>query len=388
MSVGRYHDDWLKAYMFYTRESECPDSYLLWSGLHTLSAAVRRRVCAPWVYHEFYPNLYILLVGPPGVTHKNAAIRFSKQALRAVDIPVSADGISREALIQQMMTRAAADTNALAATPSEFATFIRTSGPSMIEFLTDIFDCNDNFEYTTLTGGNRIIPKPYLTLFAGATPGWMSTEFDSSFIETGFASRTMFVAEVEPRFRKAFANVTPEMREAYRYLIGDLERITQIEGEFRWSESGVEWFRSWYENDLPLQKFDHRLSGYHGRKPVHLLKVAQLVRINEGRTLGEEHLVLDEGVFKKALKLLEALEPNMVRAFRTIGDNPYSTDIERIAADIKYEGRVKASVIYGMNIHSLERSTVEEIITTLELIGDIRTEFDGGKKYLVWTGKD
>lgn len=382
---ARHHDDWLEQWMFYTSESECPDSYLLWSGLHVISAAVQRKVWAPWVYHEFYPNIYVMLIGPPGVTHKNAAIRFTKQALKAVDVSISSDAISKEALISQMITRPAGNNNAIAVTSSEFATFIRTSGPPMVEFLTDIFDSEDNFEYTTKGGGQQTIPAPYLTMFTGATPGWMANEFDRTFIESGFASRTLFVAEMEPRFRKAFAHVTSAMKQAYQTLLEDLEVIRGVEGEFVWTESGKAWFTHWYEEELPKQSYDHRLAGYHGRKAVHLLKVAQLVRLNEGSTTGPQHLKLDEAVFKKGLKLLETLEPNMIRAFRTIGDNPYSTDLERIAADISMEKEIKASALYAMNIHVLEKQTIDQVIESLIAMGLITIEFRNGQRFFIST---
>lgn len=385
--LKRKLDDWLDAFLFYTKESECPTSYLTWSGLHTLSAITQRRISAPWVYYSIYPNLYIMLIGPPGVTHKNSAIRFSRKALRAANAVISSDAISKEALIQMMMTRVTDEKNAVTVAPSEFATFMRTSGPPMVEFLTDIFDSEENFEYTTKGSGTQTIPAPFLTMFTGATPGWMSSEFDRTFIEGGFASRTLFIAEVEPRFRKAFAHISDEMRKVYRHLIEDLLVIREIEGEFVWTQGGHDWFEHWYEKVLPTQTFDHRLTGYHGRKAVHLLKIAQLVCINKGTTVSADELILDEEVFSRGLELLESIEPNMVRTFRTIGDNPYSTDLQRIADDIRHEGRVKASVIYGLNIHVMEKQTIDEIMMALQAMGLVGVEMEGAIKYYTYIGE-
>jgi len=376
----RQLDNWLDGYMFYTQESECPDSFLIWSGLHTLSAAIQRKTWVPWVYSDFFPNIYIMLVGPPGVTHKNSAIRFSKLALRAVGVPLSSEAISKEALIQQM-TRRGKDRDALAVMSSEFATFLRTSGASMVEFITDIFDCEDDFEYTTKGGGTARIPRPYLTMFTGATPGWLSEEFDVSFIEGGFSARTLFVAETAPRFRKAFAHITSEMRGVYKKVLQDLEVIAELDGEFQWTPDATSWFEQWYENILPSQDIDYRLRGYLGRKPTHLLKVSQLLCVNQRHVQDSDDLVITPKIMGKALKHIEAIEPNMVQAFRAVGRNPFANDHERIAHEITQAGGMSHSEILTKNTHALNRMQLDEILQNLSDMEVIQQVLKGGKKW-------
>lgn len=378
--MPRQLDDWLEGFMFYTAESECPDSYLRWSALHTISAAVQRQTYVEWVYHRFYPNIYCMLVGPPGIVHKTAAIRFSRLALKDTGVPTASEAISKEALIEQMKRRGG-EHDALAVTASEFATFLRTSGPPMIEFLTDIYDCEDDWEYTTKGGGTVRIPKPYLTMFAGCTPGWLATEFDVSFIESGFARRVIWISESAPRFMKAIPEVTDEMKQVREMLVADLEIITQLEGEFAWPEESQEWFIHWYEEILPKQDIDYRLRGYLSSKPTLLLKVAQLVVISKGTTETSDDLILSPESMEEALNRLEALEPGMVKAFNAVGRNPYANDLERIADNIERNGGMPWSQIIDENVHALKRQELDEIMQNLVDMGLVKLGAKGGTRW-------
>src|SRR5690606_13386412 len=122
-------------------------------------------------------------------------------------IPIGSEAITKEALIEQMQLRETEGNCALTLTLSELSTFIAPSGPAMVEFLTDIYDSPDKWTYTTRKHGDQDLPNAFLNLLAGTTPGWISQSFDSTFVEQGLASRTLFIFEDRPRFRRAFAQV-------------------------------------------------------------------------------------------------------------------------------------------------------------------------------------
>ena len=375
--------DWLQGFLYYTKELECPDSFLKWSGLYTLSAATQRRIYAPWIQGwHYYPNLYVMLVGPPGVTHKNTAIKLSRKALREVGVPTGSEAISKEALIKQMRQRGK-DSDALAILAFEFATFLRTSGHAMIEFLTDIYDSEEDFEYTTKSGGTDKVALPYLTFMGGCTPGWLAEEFDTTFIEGGFAARVLFVAEDAPRFRKAFPRVSPEMKEVYRKVLRDLEVILSLEGEFGWEPEAHKWFEDWYENILTAQEIDYRLKGYLTRKPTHLIRVVQLMTLTEGNVTSNSDMVVTVDRLKKSLAAIEMLEPSMVKAFKAVGKNPIANDLERIADRIADAGEIPEALLLEENLHALSRMQFDEVIKNLRDMGLVALELRGSKAWYV-----
>src|SRR3990167_4749015 len=135
--------NWLRGWLYWMKESEAPDSYLTWAGISALADCTQRKVWVKWIYHDYYTNQYIWLVGPPGILHKSATIDMVRRFYREVGIPTTSEALSKEALIDQMITRGDGTTSALTALPDEFSDFVRTSGPPMIEFLTSIYGCPD-----------------------------------------------------------------------------------------------------------------------------------------------------------------------------------------------------------------------------------------------------
>lgn len=363
---SRELDDWIKGFMFYTGESEAPDSYLYWTALNILSSVTLRHIWIEWAYYKVYPNLYIMLVGPAG-NRKNASIRFANDLLRAVKVPIASSSVSREALGDQMKSRGG-DTQAISIVNNEFASFVRTSGDSMIEFLTDIFDCPSNFEHSTRGSGVVKIEKPFLTLLAGAVPDWIANTFDVTFVESGFASRTIFINENTVRFRNPRPEVTREMRFVRDKLIRDLEHIMTLKGEFQWGEGAGQWFDEWYVGDYDKEKLSHKLQGFKARKPLHILKTAMLMSLNES-----DELIVRKKHLLEALAQIEKIQPKMEQAFSAVGRNPFASNLERIAFEIKTrEGMSKGAIIETMYHDIPNKQILEEILENLELMGKIR----------------
>lgn len=76
---------WLKAYMNFTRASESPDAFHFWTGVGTIAGALRRRVWLDMRHFQWTPNIYIILVGPPGVANKSTTVRIGSSLLSQVD---------------------------------------------------------------------------------------------------------------------------------------------------------------------------------------------------------------------------------------------------------------------------------------------------------------
>ena len=369
-------EDWLHGFKFYTSESECPDNYLLWTALTTISAALQRRVYTKWIYYNFFPNIYVILVGPPGVTHKSSSIKFGRNMLKEINVSVGSEAITKEALIQQMRNRGSGGNDALAVMSSEFGSFIAPSGIRMVEFLTDIYDCEANWEYTIKHGGTERIERPYLSLLGGTTPAWIAQEFTDAFVEGGFAARALFVSETVPRFRKAFATITPAMYAMRERLVEDLVQIADLEGEYTWTDEARDWFEHWYEELWPDEVIDYRCSGYLNRKPTHVIRISMLVAASKSN-----ELVLNKDHFQSAERLLTGLEPKMVKAFASVGRNPYASDLERMSVDISDAGSISRSDFIARNVHAMDKKTMDENIETLIAMGKIGKELRVGE---VW----
>lgn len=367
---SRELSNWIEGFMYYSSESEAPESYLYWSALNVISAATQRRVWTEWAYYKVYPNLYVMLVGPAG-NRKNAAIRFARDFLRDVKVSLASSSVSREALGDQMKAKG----GAVAITNNEFASFVRTSGDSMVEFLTDIFDCDDLFEHSTRGSGVVKIENAFLTMLAGAVPDWIANTFDVTFVESGFASRTIFINENTVRFRNPRPQITSEMMRMRESLVRDLEDMMTAHGCFEWTEEAGIWFDTWYTGPYDKEKLGHKLQGFKSRKPLHIIKVAMLLSLNESNSL-----IIEARHLQEAKKQVELIQPKMEEAFSAVGRNPFASNLERIAFEIKTRGQMEKGEIVEAMYHDIpNKQILDEILENLQLMGKIRAERLGGK---------
>lgn len=369
--------NWLHGFLEYTKESEAPDNYLLWTAISTLAGATQRQISTKWGYLTIYPNMYTMLVGPPGF-RKSTALSFGRGLLRAIGVPMSSESMSKEAMITQMVERnkmKKPPRSALTVLSSDFMTFMQTSGPSMIEFLTDIYDSPDKWEYTTKQRGSEVVKNGFVNLLAATTPGWISDTFSISFIEQGFASRCLFIYEDKLRFLRAFPKVTPEMEEVYLALIEDLQYINKLKGVIPWTQAGHDWFENWYEKEHPKELLDYRLSGYLRRKPTHVLKLAMILALSER----DDKIQMDSKNISAAKRLLDFLEPKMTKTFSSVGRNPYASDMERIYEDVLENGPIQVQELRRKNRHAMDKRTFDDTMENLTLMGLLKTALVKGQ---------
>lgn len=380
MAYERKAGNWITSFLYFTSESESPDSYFVWTALSTIAAVVQRKIKNKWIYSDVYPNLYITLVGPPGKVHKSSVLNFSRAMLYELEakfdtrIAVTSESISREAMIDQMQTGSfkLEDDTPISATTiisGELMTFFASSAEKMVEFLTDIYDSPNVFKHTTRGSGTAILRNAYVNFIAATTPSWIASYFDIAFIDQGFASRTLFVYETKPRFLNPEPNITPEMWEMKDKLLEDLNHIASLSGEFVPTEAAREWFKDWYLNTWPNEKLDYRLSSYHSRKPLMMRKLAMLLSLAEC-----DDLEITVDYYLMAEGLLKSIEPSMSRTFSAVGKNKYASDLERIFNDIVLSDGISAELLRRQNYSALDRAAFEDNINNLVAMGAIKRE--------------
>ena len=108
MSGSRRLDDWIEAFVRYTDNTEPPESYRRWVAISTMASALQRKCKLEWGSEVFFPNMYIVLVGPPAA-RKGTAMRTGKDLLDQIGIAVSADESSRQKLVKSLQEMGVAD---------------------------------------------------------------------------------------------------------------------------------------------------------------------------------------------------------------------------------------------------------------------------------------
>lgn len=392
---NRILTNWLDTYIDYTEQSESPDSYHMWSGISAIASCLRRQVWINMGYFHVYPNLYIVLVGPPGC-RKNSAINIMMNLISDIpDVFFSADSITREALIQSLQL-AQRDIDmgkkelyrhsSLTIVSKELSVFIGNSNNELLSLLTDLYDPHDRWEYRTKNKGIDTIYGVWLNMLAGTTPAWLVGSVPINAIGGGFTSRIIFVVEDHPRKRTAIPKISERELKLKKQLSSDLEQIAQLRGEFTLTPEAIEYFTLWY-NNLPHDdlSIDLRFQGYYERKHIHLLKVAMIVSASYTNNL----IITDEHI-RTAQFLLDTLETKMVEAFGSAGRSDLANDIDDILKLIQRGGGngIGRETLTRKVWRDITRDNFDKAISSLLDMGYIKKEIrESGKIIYFYVGE-
>ena len=202
---GRLIPDWIDGFLEYTSNSEPPASYKLWTAISILSAVMQRKVFLEWGPLTFYPNMYVVLVGPSGKCRKGTAMSFAEDFLLDMDqVHLAAESITREALIRTLSETT--DNVEIAPGNLQFHSSLTIFAPELTVFLgynnfqlmsdiTDWYDCRRKWTYRTKNMGTDVIDGVYVSLFGATTPELIRTTLPLDAIGGGLTSRMIFVYE-------------------------------------------------------------------------------------------------------------------------------------------------------------------------------------------------
>lgn len=363
---------WLTAYLAYTAESESPEEYHLWTAISVIAGVLKRQVFFDMGYFLLYPNMYIVLVGPPGRCKKSTAMRIGRDILKGTPgSKFTADSTTREKLIINLTQAHKDGASAMTAHSTEFATMLTSSGMDMVVFLTDIFDCPPIWEHDTKSGGKNTIKGPFLNLLGATTPDWISRAMPLDTIGVGLTSRIVFVHHDTPREADAIPKLTDAQKALAQLLVTDLIAISTLSGEFTLSPAAFTLYNDWYRERVknPNPSGDPRLAGYFERKPMHMLKLCMIVAAAK-----RDGLVMEEEDMNDAMNMLERIEDRMSKVFLGVGRNPLNADKEAIYVAIIEAGAAGISMgeLLARFNYALRKDELAEVLDTLILIGAVQ----------------
>jgi hypothetical protein len=315
-------------------------------------------------YFNVYPNMYIVLVSPPGVCKKSTAMRVGRRLLATVPgMKFSVDSTSRERLILDLSQTLVDGHSSMTANSSEFGSLFSTSGMEMVIFLTDVYDSPDKWEHRSKGGGIQEITAPCLNLVGCTTPEGIikSVPIDSTGI--GLSSRVLFVFSTTPRAKPWRPKLSDAQKEMHKLLSADLEKMSALAGEYVFDEHADYEFGNWYEHERLNESSgaDPRLAGYFSRKPIHVIKVAMCLAASR-----RDELVITEKDYFLAQSLLASIEADMPKVYASVGRNPLAYEyVEVLGALLNQPEGVEFGEIIGRFKHNVRKDELAEVLDTL-----------------------
>lgn len=394
--------DWIAAYIEYTKHTEPPLSYHTWVAISTLAGALQRRVYMNWGHETIYPNQFIVLIGPSGMSRKGAAVGIGKDLAGAVKIQMTANRVTREALYKFMKDSTTAYTDktngrykfqsAVTCISPELHVFLGTKNVDFLAELTDMYDSADEWRYETKHFGKDVITGVCLNLLGATAPDWLPSILPAEAVGGGFTSRVIFVVEDQKGQTVADPNKYKADLKLRESLVYDLEQIMLMAGEMIFDDRAHQAYIDWYEaSEVRLRNgtqdlIDPRLGGYNSRRATHLKKLSMAISASRSNDL----IITHEDI-SRAMTILQATEKKMPRVFTGLGKARFAEATEELLYLIAKEGRVSRSSIlrrFYTKIDTFVLDSVEQVLEGMKAIRIERTKGLGDKIYIYIGGDD
>jgi len=388
--------NWLLTLLELVEDTEAPRDFWMWSGIFTLTAALQRRVWLPYGFDPIFPNLFVILVAPPGRCRKGGPVSLSRNLLHDVRIHVSVDSMSKRALTKEMAelgksqyfqyrsedgNQEICPNTAIAIVSKEMSSLLALDPKAMIEALTDLFDAHEKWAYKTSGVGEDFLYGVCINMLAATTPSWIAANLPEEAIGGGFTSRLVLVHGEKKYKRVPIPSLPdPEMRAA---LVYDLGRIANFVGEFRWGGDARQVFEEWYgklgsvRNSIKNQK----LHSFVERMHIHAIKVAMAIRVAYS-----DELIIGPDDIGRAIDLVNGILSTAGKVFQGHGTSDKAGPTERIRRAIRTAGEVTFSELLRWHYNDLNKSELWEVVNTLEGSGMVTyaTNTTTGETTIKW----
>lgn len=300
-------NEFLQTYLKYVEETESPKLMHIWSALSAASACMGRHVSLPFGIGDIYPNIFVLLVGPPG-TRKSQSIKYASNLIKSttgVRFAPDDTGGQRQGLITAMegdtqlddaeqeleiLANASAidsltdignlsvntvngtDTHHIFACASEFGTFMGEGNVTMTRFLNKVWDGEDY--YYKLKNTQKVLKDPLMTIIGGTTTSDIARILPAESIGQGFMSRWILVFAPQKARKVARPFLNPELGDALQKTYAWL--YYEMHGQMQESLEAEKLLDELYNSvDVDLQ--DSRFLYYSERRHTHLQKIAMIM---------------------------------------------------------------------------------------------------------------
>ncbi len=390
MKDNRIFVDWLTYYQKYVEESESLDLFKTWCGISAICACLERKCFLTWET-KLYPNMYIILVAPPGC-RKGTAMGPVRNFLTTLGVNIAAEATTRESLIRELSKKCGnqdIDTltnqihihSSLTIWSEELTVFLTQNNWQLISDLNNWFDCPDNWIYRTKNAGTDDIIGVWVNILGATTPTFVTEDMPSGAISGGFISRCVFV--FGDKKGKIIPHPPKRDEELMKDLIHDLSLIRMLTGEFSYNESFYKAYTEWYiEEAKNPPYFGIHFLGYCERRATHIRKMA--MAFCASRT---DDMLLDKHDFNRAKMLLEETEKFMPFVFSGRGRLPEAMILSRIMEQLQIEGEMTVSQIMKDNIKDITYDDLQNrIIRALQKAGYISITVTSKDTILRWKG--
>ena len=382
--MSRQLSDWLDSFVQLTESNkEPPYLFRKWAGISAIASALQRKIRLEFgMSLTFYPNLYVVLVGP-SATGKGTAMKFASDIMEQLpNIRLSAQATSLQALIRKMKDTNLTDVDmvtgqqqfhsSLTIMSTEFTVFLGYHNQELIASLCEWYDCPSRWSYETIARKKEEIVGVWVNLFGATTPDSIQASLPVESIGGGLTSRIIFVYEEKRGDLVIIPSKTEDDIRLQQKLVNDLESIAMLSGTMQYSEGFLKYYTSWCREAAENKPFhDRKFDGYCGRRRKHLLTLAMICNVSRS----EEMIMTSEDI-ERAAALLAEVEVKMGMVFKGMGRSDLSSLINDAVIFVT-NSTISDIPFWQFAKHfegDMDKFLMDRVMTTLEAMHLVRLD--------------
>jgi hypothetical protein len=368
--------NWIDAFMLYTENTEPPELFRKWTAISCIASAMQRKCSMEWgTALTFYPNLFIVLVGP-SATGKGTAMGPGLDIISEIPaIRMSANATSLQALIRHLKDTNLTDLDlitgeqnyhsSLTIFSKEFTVFLGYHNRELMSSLCDWYDCDKKWSYDTISRSKEEIIGVWVNLIGGTTPDLIQSSLPIESIGGGLTSRIIFIYEERKAKLVTIPVQSVKEKELRELLLHDLEKISMLSGKFSYTQGFLDLWNDWCikaEENPPF--YDSKFEGYMGRRRTHLMKLSMIVSASHGKH--DLSVTMDD--LQEAINLLEEAEVKMEGVFKGVGKSDIASLINSATNYLVNSRRSEIPFVDFARRYSsdMDKVTMDRVLNTLE----------------------
>jgi hypothetical protein len=326
---------------------------------------------------KFFPNQYVILVGPPGIGKGESIKAATDLSNAALSVNYIKDWVTPQEIIEelsagfqhmglkpgQVITTNVIQDHTCCIMAPELAVFLQQYD-NLHSLMCAWWDQN-KFDYKTKNKGKHVIEDMSVSLLGGCVPDYVRSLSKDRLapITGGFTARTIFVYATE-KFQLVdnnFGIPSQQINQLKNDLIHDLKHINTLQGELSVSKDAAKLWEEVYKEHNKRGTIDSDAStNFKSRISSHIIKTAITISISES-----DSLIITRDQLKRAIGYIEAIRDKVDVVFRCVGESPLAVSMNKVVTYVDTVGMTT----YKQLLRFIYRdATVEQLAAILSVL--------------------